>query len=230
MIQTVKGFANKEKHHIDERRRAEGVSTRIGDKKEKPIIVPEDIVTQLTTPQTDTPQGLRDALLMCLLFHHGLRISEVAILKRQAFDMKAGTITFYRPKVDKTQTHVMTLETRKAAANYLKYAPESGIIWRKTCKGTGKVSSQMSEPSAIRALSKRVEYLGQKYGIEGLSPHDARHTDAHHEARKKTDLNVIMNKFGWKTIDGVVLYMGDTAKKYFAGSAIANEGTARLSK
>lgn len=220
MIQTVKGFSNKEKPRIDARRKAEGMDTRKGAKKAKSIIVPEDVVILLTTPQDDTQQSKRDSLLMCLLFHHGLRIGETAILTREAFDMKAGTITFYRPKVDITQTHVMTPETRKAAAEYLKHAPEDGIIWRRSCKGTGKLSSQMSETSAIRALSKRVEFLGQKHGIEGLSPHDARHTDATHEANSDIPLNRIMNKFGWKS--------PAMAIRYIEAAAIANEGTARV--
>lgn len=220
MICTVKGFANKERPHIDGRRKAEGIDTRRGFKKSKSIIVPDDVVDQLVIPHNDTMQGKRDALLMCLLFHHGLRISEVAILTRQAFDLKAGTIVFYRPKVDLTQTHVMTPATRKAAAAYLKYAPESGIIWRKTCKGTGALSSQMSETSAIRALAKRVEYLGGKFGIDGLSPHDARHTDATHESNSNTPLKRIMNKFGWKS--------PAMAMRYVESSSIANEGTARL--
>lgn len=220
MIQTVKGFANKEKPHIDGRRKAEGIDTRRGYKKAQSIIVPDDVVNLLVIPHNDTMQGKRDALLMCLLFHHGLRISEVAILTRQAFDLKAGTITFYRPKVDLTQTHVMTPATRKAAAAYLKYAPAAGIVWRKTCKGTGALSSQMSETSVIRALAKRVEYLGEKFGIAGLSPHDARHTDATHESNSNTPLRRIMSKFGWKS--------PAMAMRYVEAGAIANEGTARL--
>jgi integrase len=220
MIQTVKGFANKEKPHIDARRRDEGLDTRVGAKKARSIIVPDDVVDQLTTPRDDTLQARRDSLLMCLLFHHGLRISEAAILTRAAFDLKAGTITFYRPKVDLTQTHVMTPETRKAAMEYLKHAPESGIIWRKTCKGTGNLSSQMSESSAIRALAKRVEYLGHVHGIEGLSPHDARHTDATHESNSNTPLRHIMSKFGWKS--------PAMAMRYIEAAHIANEGTARV--
>jgi len=220
MIQTVKGFANKEKPRIDARRREEGLDTRKGFKKAKSIIVPDDVVDQFMTPHADTPQGKRDALLMCLLFHHGLRISEAAILTRQAFDLKAGTITFYRPKVDLTQTHVLTSTTRKAAVEYLKYAPDSGIIWRKTCKGTGSLSGQMSEISAIRSLSKRVVHLGHVYGIEGLSPHDARHTDATHESNNHTPLNRLMNKFGWKS--------PAMAVRYIDASAISNEGTSRV--
>ena len=65
MIQTVKGFSNKEKQHIDAKRKAEGVNTRIGSKKAKSIIVPEDVVTQLITTQDDTQQAKRDVLQMC---------------------------------------------------------------------------------------------------------------------------------------------------------------------
>ena len=49
--------------------------------------------------------------MVCLLLDHGLRVEEVVILTAKAF-MKAGTLTFYRPKVDKIQTHTMTPDTR----------------------------------------------------------------------------------------------------------------------
>jgi integrase len=125
------------------------------------------------TPKTG---GESDTLIMCLLLDHGLRVGEIAILTRKNFDLKAGSFTFHRPKVNKTQTHELTADTRKAAAAYFKPdAPDEGILWRKSCKGSGKLSSQMSEISAPRALTKRVELLGRHAGIEGLSAHDARH-------------------------------------------------------
>jgi hypothetical protein len=37
--------------------------------------------------QPDTPQGRRDALLMCLLLDHGLRVGEVARLQVSDFDL-----------------------------------------------------------------------------------------------------------------------------------------------
>ena len=113
---------------------------------------------------------------MCLLLDHGFRVGEAAILTRKAFDLKAGTITFYRPKVDKIQTHELTVDTRRAASAYLQHdAPAEVILWRRSCKGTSKLSTAMSTTSAGRALTKRVELLGRHAGIDGLSAHDARH-------------------------------------------------------
>lgn len=204
-------------------------------KKTKAVTIPEDIaeaLTRLCDPQAkpednknrqaDTPQGRRDALIMCLLIDHGLRVEEAAILTRAAFDMKAGTFTFYRPKVDKIQTHTMTPDTRNAARAYLKHAPADGIIWRKSSKGTGKLGGQVSgKPgTAERMIARRVELLGRHAGIEGLSPHDCRHYAATFEARKGTPVERLVDMFGWNS--------PAMAFRYIEAAAIANEGTARV--
>ena len=219
LIDGVKGYDTKEARHIDNQRRADGIATRTGAKKAEAIFIPADVAETLKT-QPDTPQGQRDGLLMCLLLEHGLRVGEIAILTRKAFDLKAGTLTFYRPKVNKTQTHELTAATRKAAAAYLKHSPAEGIIWRKSSKGTGKLSNPMSETSATRALTKRVELLGRKAGIEGLSAHDGRHHWATYEARNNTRVDRLMDAGGWNS--------PAMPMRYIEAALIANEGTARI--
>lgn len=219
MIAAVKGIAHKQTKHIDDKRRADGMNTRKGAKKSEAVSIPEDIAQALTTEQPNTPQGRRDALLMCLLLEHGLRVGEIAILTRAAFDLKAGTFTFYRPKVNKTQTHTLTGNTRKAAAAYFQHdAPAEGILWRKSCKGTGKLSAQMTSPE--RALTKRVELLGRHHGIEGLSAHDGRHYWATYEANNGTPINRLMDAGGWNS--------SAMPLRYIESAKIANEGTARV--
>lgn len=219
MIASVKGYAHKETKHIDDKRRADGMNTRKGAKKEHAVIIPADIAEILTTAQTETGQARRDAFMMCLLLEHGLRVGEVSILTRAAFDLKAGTFTFYRPKVNKTQTHTMTGNTRKAAAAYFKHdAPQDGILWRKSNKGTGKLGAQMTSPE--RAITKRIELLGRKHGIEGLSAHDGRHHWATYESNNGTPVNRLMDAGGWNS--------PAMPLRYIEASHIANEGTARV--
>lgn len=221
LIASVQGYASKEAKHIDEKRKAEGMKTRVGAKKAEAVTIPEDIAQALKAQPATTGQGRRDALIMCLLLDHGLRVSEIAILTRKNFDMKTGTFTFYRPKVNKTQTHEMTADTRKAAAAYFKYdAPAEGILWRKSNKGTGKLGKQLSNTSATRALTKRVELLGRHAGVERLSAHDARHYAATYEARNNTPVNRLVDMFGWNS--------PAMALRYIEAAHIANEGTARV--
>jgi integrase len=222
LISSVQGYANKEARHVDEKRRADGLITRIGAKKAEAVTIPADIADALKQ-QPNTPQGRRDALLMCLLLDHGLRVGEVAILTRQNFNLKAGTFTFKRPKVSIEQTHELTKDTRRAAVAYIAYdAPAEGILWRRSCKGTSKLAGQLSAKSAERALTKRVELLGRKAGVEGLSAHDCRHFWATFEARNGTPVDRLKDAGGWSS--------PAMPLRYIEAAHIANEGTARLQK
>jgi integrase len=219
LIASVEGYANKESKNIDEKRRADGFRTRTGAKKHEAVPIPVDIAEALKQ-QPDTPQGRRDALLMCLLLEHGFRVGEAAILTVQNFDLKAGTITFYRPKVNRVQTHELTGDTRRAAIAYLSQdAPAEGILWRKSHKGTAQLSGQLSAVSAERALTKRVELLGRKAGLQGLSAHDCRHFWATFEARSGTPVDRLMDAGGWSS--------PAMPLRYVEAAHIANEGTAK---
>lgn len=222
LIASVRGYKAKETRHIDEKRQEQGLQTRVGAKKAQAVTIPEDIAEALKQ-HPNTPQGRRDTLLMCLLLEHGLRVGEVAILTRKNFDLKAGTLVFYRPKVNEKQTHTLTPDTRRAAGLYLKHdAPAEGILWRKSHKGTGRLGGQLSETSAERALTKRVELLGRHAGIEGLSAHDCRHYWATYEARNQTPIDRLKQAGGWSSVAMPLRYIEE--------SEIANEGTAKVRK
>jgi integrase len=216
LIADVKGYSHKEGKHIDQQRQAENIPTRLGHKKSEPVSIPADILPMLKN-QPNTGQGRRDALLMCLLLDHGLRIGEIAALTRKDFNLKAGLLRFYRAKVDMTQTHELTADTRRAARAYLQHdAPASGMLWRTSHKGTGKLLDQMSEVSATRALTKRVELLGRKAGIEGLSAHDGRHAWATIAVKNKTSIDRLKDAGGWKSVAMPL--------RYIEAGKIANEG------
>src|ERR1700746_1528975 len=69
LIAKVKGYSHKDGRNIDKERSI----IRKGKKKAEPVVISKDQATQLKQQQPDTPQGRRDALLMCLLLDHGLR-------------------------------------------------------------------------------------------------------------------------------------------------------------
>jgi integrase len=241
LISAVQGYARKEARHIDAARTAGGTATRKAErvnngkprkdgkerkpiqarKKAEAVTIPDDKAALLIA-QPDTPKGRRDRLIMCLLLQHGLRDSEAAILTRQSFDMKRGTLTFYRPKVNATQTHTLTPETREAARAYLMHAPQEGILWRKSSKGTDRLGPQLSSKpgTAEKMINRRVELLGRRAGLDGLSPHDCRHYWATWEARQGPPLERLKDAGGWASLA--------MPARYVKAAQIANEGTARV--
>jgi integrase len=236
MIRTVRGYGHKEKPNIDGTRRAEGIETRrttkarmntkakpnkaarpmANAKKAAPIFLSKEQRDAITA-NDGTAQGKRDTLIVLLMLDHGLRVGEVAGLQAGDFNLSARTITFYRPKTKTTDTHKLTDATLQAAREYFSNAPDVGILWRASAmKNEGKANQGKLTKQGMTAgaIYKRVELIGRRAGIEGLSPHDLRHTFA--ERAKKNPTKVLQNSGGWNS--------PAMALRYQKRGRIANEG------
>lgn len=210
LIRGVAGYGGTEGKRQDEKRTGAGQATRNGNKKAQHVSLTPDQVKALKT-QPDTPQGRRDAVIMCLLLDHGLRVGELALLEVTAFDLKAGAFTFYRPKVDKVQTHRMTHDTVRAIAAWLlSDAPAMGALLRGSRKGGHLTAPGMSE----RAITARVEELGAGVGLTSLSAHDCRHSWAT-RASKNSDAFALRDAGGWNSLA--------MPSRYVEAATVANE-------
>jgi integrase len=195
-IQGVKGIQRKQARNIDARR----ATIRIGYKKAFAVEIPDELLHKLKKPETGF-LAKRDALLMCLLLDHGLRVGEIAILKRNQIALRSRLLTFYRPKVDEPQTDRLTNDTLASARAYLATLPPK---------------QESLFDLALISIQERVRTLGELAGIHGLSPHDCRHSWATRAARHGTPLERLKQAGGWSNIQ--------TPLRYIKDSAIANEG------
>lgn len=213
-IKTVRGFGHKSGRNRDAKRRADGTPTRVGAKKPYKAVTLNAAQAKRLKSQPPTPQGRRDALLMALLLDHGLRCGEVAALEIDCFDLDNGTLTFYRPKVDKTQTHKLTAETWLALRAWIESgdAPTHGPILRGSRKGGALTQRGMSE----RAITGRVRDLGRAIGIDTLSAHDCRHYWATRATQQGTHPRALQQAGGWNSPAMVMRYVDE--------SEIANAG------
>lgn len=211
-ITLVKGFRRAEARHLAEQRPL----SRLGAKKAKPRFLTLEEVARLKR-QPETPQGRRDAVLLCLFLDHGLRCGELAALWVDQFNLSEGTVCFDRPKVDLVdQTHRLTPDTQRALEAYLKWdQPQGRLLWgsRKGGRLTGGMST--------RAITKRVNTLGKRLGIPNLSAHDTRHTWTKRAVQGHTDLRSVMDAGGWSTAAMPLLY-AESGKIANAGVKLAS--------
>lgn len=234
-IKNLKGYGFKEAKRVDEKRtttrRTTNSSGVASHKKAVAVSLSKEQADDLKQ-QPDTPQGRRDSLLMALLLDHGLRCGEVAGLEVTAFDLKAGTFSFYRPKVSKTQTHRMTADTLRAATAYMNQdAPVTGLLLRGSLKSgeldtvrtitrrqgtSGPLVTYNVGGMTDRAINHRVGQLGQAKGIQGLSPPDCRHYWATRAAQQGTDPFALQEAGGWASLA--------MPRRYVEAAKIANEG------
>lgn len=214
LIKSVRGYEHSEIKHVDEKREQAGQATRKGAKKANPVSLTQQQAKELKA-QPDTSQGRRDRLMISLMLDLGLRVGEVAALTVDCFNLESGQLTFYRPKVNKVQTHQLKNGCLAAARAWLNSgdAPAVGCVWRGSRKGKGGLQGAgMSE----RAITKRVAALGETVGVSGLSAHDLRHYWATQAARNGTPLDRLQDAGGWSSLA--------MPGRYIEAAKIANQG------
>ena len=209
LIRAVQGYSQRERRRVDRKR----ARTRIGLKKAAPVKISLEQAQALKN-QPNHPQGRRDALLLCLLLDHGLRVGEVAALRVENLDLASGLLRFYRSKVGKEQVHRLSPDALRAATAYTDYGdlPPSGPLLRRSRKNDHLGQPGMTE----RGITLRVRVLGERVGLTGLSAHDCRHFWATSAARNGTDPFALQEAGGWSSLA--------MPRRYVEEQQIANEG------
>lgn len=211
LIETVKGYGVKAARRVN----AERQQTRTSNKKAQPVRFTDAQVSQLIDGHdSSTPQGRRDLVMLCMLFHQGLRAGELAGLTVDCLDMVNEQMTFYREKVSLEQTHDLHPDTVAALQDYIDNGdcPTDGLLLRGSRKG-GKLDGQgMSEIN----ITKRVGVLAKTIGVEGASAHDARHWWATHYAREGVDVLQLQEAGGWSSLA--------MPRRYVDRAKVANAG------
>ena len=134
------------------------------------------------------------------------------------FNLAEGTLKFYRPKVDKDQTHRLSADTLAAVRSWFNAGdcPAMGPVLRGSRKGGQLTAAGMSE----RGITARVRALGEANGIEGLSAHDCRHFWATYWAKRVHRLPkgmlTLQEAGGWNSLA--------MPRRYTEWASIANEG------
>ncbi len=193
-ITAVSGYSQKEIGRLDAKREVR----RVGNKKAEPNFVKRGIVAQLKGMVCNRPSDYRDRVLLCLMLDHGLRVSEVAALTMANVDLSARSLTINRLKTSTTDLHDLTADSYTALTEYMCLIgdrPATAPLIAGSLKSGALTSSGMS----VRAINKRIGEIGQRFGVENLSPHDLRHTAAD-EVVKNNDLQVAAAWGGWLSL------------------------------
>ncbi len=212
LIATVHGYTKNEGVRVDQKRDI----TRVGFKKEKNIPISFAQATELKQLFTESEQGRRDSLLMCILLDHGLRVGELIHLKVYSIDFEKQILQFYRPKVQKVQRHYLSHDTLQAYSLCRKHSDWDEDFDAPLFRRSKKNKNLTGEALSTRGITHRVNALGKMIGIAGLSAHDCRHYWATAAAQNGTDPFVLQEAGGWSSLA--------MPRRYIEENEIANEG------
>ena len=163
---------------------------------------------------------------MCLLLDHGLRAGEVIGIKVNGVNLDDGTMTFYREKVNKDDLQELSDDTHAALQAYFDHGdipdcdPTSEDALPPLLRASKKNGELVEGSMSTRSLTKRVQKLGERIGIERLSAHDCRHYWASYWGKRieklPKGLFTLQEAGGWASLA--------MPRRYVEMAQISNEG------
>jgi integrase/recombinase XerC len=170
--------------------------------------VPEDGMTSLLDEKTKSGEhvfpegfeGIRDRLLLELLYDTGIRLSELVGLKNSDVHLSAGTIKVLGKRnkeriipIPETLSHM--IREYQAAVNTAGFVSETLML---TDKG---------EPVYPVFVQRKVKhYLSQVSTLSKISPHLLRHTYATHLLNKGAEIGAIKELLGHANLAATQIY------------------------
>ncbi len=157
-----------------------------------------DEVEDLIKAARSTRNGDRNALMILLMFRHGLRVSEVITLRWAQIDLRQGMMHVNRLKKGMPSTHPISARESRALHTH-----------KKNNQGNSPFVflSERGAPMARRNVNDIVAIAGKKAEIDfPVHPHQLRHACGYYLAMHGQDTRAIQAYLGHTSIEHTVRY------------------------
>jgi len=162
----------------------------------------EEVRRAMEAPDPKTFVGLRDRAILELFYSSGLRLRELAHLKRDKVDTADGTIRV-TGKGGKDRIVPVGRSARQALTLYLSSRSRLNVAPSNEVSLCGTRSGKPLSPSTVQ--SRVSKYLGQATGRK-LGPHALRHSFATHLLDAGADLNAVKEMLGHASLSTTQIY------------------------
>ncbi len=175
------------------------------------LINSEELERLLDQPDTSTLKGLRDKAILETLFSTGLRVSELAGLKKTSINLKTGEFSV-KGKGSKIRVVFLSDRAKVALTNYMAKRQD---LEEYLFVSTGFNQSKTSVKAlTTRSIERLVKYYAASAGItKDVVPHTLRHAFATDLLQNGADLRSVQMMLGHSSITTTQVYTHLTDKE-----------------
>ena len=167
------------------------------------VITLDEVERLLSAPDESTPEGLRDAAMLEVLYATGIRVSELIGLKQNDVNFELGFVVVY----GKGSKERIVPMGDKARNKLLEYLGSSRPTLLKSRDAKALFVTRLGKGMTRQGFWKIIKHHALKAGIaKKISPHTLRHSFATHLLERGADLRTIQLMLGHSDISTTQIY------------------------
>lgn len=198
---------------MPKRRNVKSKSKRTTDHHERgKDFLTADEIDRLFKGSRSSRHGVRNHLLLMMMYRHGLRVSEAITIKLSDVDLKRSRLWVRRLKNGLSVEQPIPGDELRAIKRYLKQRDDQ-LPWL--------FISEREQPMTRRSVNYLIEAAAQRAGLDGVHPHMLRHSCGFYLADQGYDLRLIQDYLGHRDPKHTVHYTriaGSRFQGLWAGS------------